>query len=197
MRTPIIAAALAALTAATMPAQAAPTANPVVEMTIARKGKVTLELFVKDAPKTVAHISGLIKKKFYDGIVFHRVVPGFVVQAGDPKSIKWTDKEVASKPDGQGGTVGLGDGGSGLKSLDLEVGAQTHEVGTLGMARSSAPDSGDSQWFINLAPNHGLDGGYCVFGKVTKGMDVVKKITRGDRITKMVVAVARTAPRKR
>ncbi len=184
------------LAACASAAYAAPAANPTVEMTIGGRGKVVLELFPKEAPTTVAHITKLIKQGFYDGIVFHRVVPNFVVQAGDPASAKWSDKEVSAKADGAGGTRGLGGGGSGLKSLPLEVGALTHETGTLGMARSSAPDSGDSQWFINLKPNHSLDGGYCVFGKVTKGMEIVQKIQRGDRITKMVLVSPTAKPAK-
>jgi cyclophilin family peptidyl-prolyl cis-trans isomerase len=181
----VSAIALAALATCSAGAGAGPAANPTVEMVVAGRGKVILELYPKEAPKTVAHITDLIKKGFYNGIVFHRVVPNFVVQAGDPKSIKWSAKEIADKGDGRGGTNGLGDGGSGLASLPLEVGSLTHETGTLGMARSSAPDSGDSQFFINLKPNHSLDGGYCVFGRVLKGMDVVQKIRRGDRITQM------------
>lgn len=190
MKRLFICSAAAALLAWAGSALAGPTANPIVEMTIAGRGKVVMELYPKEAPKTVAHITALIKKGFYNGIVFHRVVPNFVVQAGDPKSVKWTAKEIAEKGDGRGGTNGLGDGGSGLQSLPLEVGSLTHEVGTVGMARSSAPDSGDSQWFINLKPNHSLDGGYCVFGKVIKGMDVVMKIRRGDRITRMALVSA-------
>lgn len=163
----------AAVTAATLcaVALAGPAGNPKLEMTIASRGTVTLELFAKDAPKTTAHIVDLCRKKFYDGILIHRLEPGFVVQAGDPKT----------KTDGIDGPM-IGSGGSG-KNIPFEVNSRTHETGSLGMALS-APRSatGDSQWFINLGPNHQLDGDYCVFGKVSKGMNVVKQIKRGDKI---------------
>ncbi|MCC6731372.1 MAG: peptidylprolyl isomerase [Chthonomonadales bacterium] len=146
---------------------------PKVEITVAHRGKVTIALFPKDAPKTVAHFLGLVRKGFYDGIVVHRVEPGFVVQAGDPqtKTRPFTDPAIGS-------------GGSG-RNIPFERSAKPHEIGTVAMALS-APRSatGDSQWFINLAPNHQLDGDYCVFGKVTKGMDVVRKIKPGDRIVR-------------
>lgn len=161
--------------------------NPMVEVTVAKRGTITIELFQKDAPKTVAHILALVKSGFYNGMVFHRVVPDFVVQCGDPTSKKWSDADILAKDDGQGGTDGLGSGGSG-KTIPFETNSQTHEEGTLGIALSGPrTNTGDSQWFINLKPNHRLDGDYCVFGKVVKGMDVVKRIKRGDRITKMAV----------
>jgi cyclophilin family peptidyl-prolyl cis-trans isomerase len=148
--------------------------NPVYQIVIEKKGTITVELFAKDAPKTVAHIVDLCRKKFYDGILVHRVVPDFVVQAGDPG----TKTRGVSFP-------GVGEGGSG-KNIPFETNRQTHETGTLGMALS-APRSatGDSQWFINLKPNHRLDGDYCVFGRVTKGMDVVNRIAVGDKIVSM------------
>jgi cyclophilin family peptidyl-prolyl cis-trans isomerase len=146
-------------------------ANPTYKMTIEKKGDITIELYAKDAPKTVAHLQELIKKKFYDGMLIHRVEPNFVVQAGDPN----TKTKGVDAP-------GIGSGGSG-KNIPFEENKHTHETATLGMALS-APRSatGDSQWFINLKPNHFLDGNYCVFGKVTKGMDVVAKIVKGDKI---------------
>src|SRR5690349_2251872 len=85
--------AAAALASAAMPARAA-APNPTVEMTIANRGKVVIELFPKEAPKTVAHFLDLVNHKFYNGILFHRVVPDFVVQAGDPASKKYTPQEV-------------------------------------------------------------------------------------------------------
>jgi cyclophilin family peptidyl-prolyl cis-trans isomerase len=157
-------------------AWAGPAANPKLEMTVADRGKVTLELYAKEAPKTTAHIVDLCRKKFYDGILIHRVEPGFVVQAGDPKT----------RTEGIDGPM-IGSGGSG-RNIPFEVNSRTHETGSLGMALS-APRSatGDSQWFINLGPNHQLDGDYCVFGKVTKGMALVKQIKRGDKIVSIRV----------
>ncbi len=153
--------------------------NPVIELTVAERGKITIELFKKDAPKTVAHMLDLFKKKFYDGILIHRVDAGFVVQAGDPQ----TKTKGISGPE-------IGTGGSG-KNIPFETNDKTHEEGTMAMALSGPRSAtGDSQWFINLSPNHMLDGDYCVFGKVTKGMDVVKKIAKGDKIVSMKLSKA-------
>jgi peptidyl-prolyl cis-trans isomerase B (cyclophilin B) len=166
-------------------------ANPRVEMEIEKKGKITMELLPKFAPKTVAHFVKLVNKKFYDGILFHRVEPDFVVQGGDPASKKIDPaklKGLSSREVGE--QFGLGSGGSG-KDVRIPLEANTpHERGTLGLARSSAPDSGDSQFFLNLKANHPLDGQYCVFGKITKGLDVMDKIAIGDRIKSIRVLKA-------
>lgn len=151
-------------------------------MKIEKRGSIVIELFEKDAPKTVAHFLDLVDRKFYDGILFHRVVPKFVAQAGDPESRKVSAAEVAKKSDGHGGTTGLGDGGSG-KTIPFEENTLKHEKGTMGMALDGKRTAtGDSQFFINLVDNHRLNGDYCVFGKVLKGMDIVLKIELGDKI---------------
>src|SRR6266498_3094407 len=87
--------------------------NPAVEIAIEGRGKVVIELFVKDAPKTTGHFIELVRRKFYDGLVFHRVVTGFVAQAGDPGTRKATAQEIAAKDDHAGGTIGFGAAGSG------------------------------------------------------------------------------------
>lgn len=161
--------------------------NVTAVMTVKDRGTVTLEVFPKEAPKTVGHFLDLVRRKFYDGILFHRVVPNFVVQAGDPGSRKLTTQEVAAKDDHAGGTSGLGGGGSGANGstagIPYEETARTHDPGSVSMALSAPrTPTGDSQFFINLKPNHTLDGDYCVFGRVTKGMEIVEKIKRGDRI---------------
>jgi cyclophilin family peptidyl-prolyl cis-trans isomerase len=156
-------------------------ANPQVKMVIAQRGTVVFELYPQAAPKTVAHFLELVNKKFYDGIKFHRIVPNFVAQAGDPKSKNLSPSEFEAHQ--------VGTGGSG-KTVPLEA-KLAHERGTLGLARSQDPDSGDSQFYINLKANHDLDNQYCIFGKVIKGMNVVDKIAVGDRIQSMrVVAPA-------
>jgi cyclophilin family peptidyl-prolyl cis-trans isomerase len=127
-------------------------------------GTIEIELFPKDAPKTVEQITGLIKKGFYNGLTFHRVVPGFVVQGGDPK--------------------GNGTGGSG-KNIPAEFNSNKHVEGTVAMARSADPNSADSQFYISLGTHPHLDNQYTVFGKVVKGMDAVKKIKVGDKMTKV------------
>lgn len=134
-------------------------------MTIETKnGNIEIELFPTEAPKTVARIKELVQKGFYDGLTFHRVVPGFVVQGGDPK--------------------GNGTGGSG-QNLPAEFNAKQHVEGTVAMARSSDPNSADSQFYISLGRHPHLDKNYTVFGQVTKGMDAVTKIQQGDKMVKV------------
>lgn len=129
-------------------------------------GEVTCELYPNEAPKTVARITELVKSGFYNGLTFHRVVPGFVVQGGDP--------------------LGNGTGGSG-KNLVAEFNKHEHVEGTLAMARAADPNSADSQFYISLGRHPHLDGSYTVFGKVTSGMDAVKKIKQGDKMTRVFV----------
>src|SRR3989338_5783879 len=123
-----------------------------------KHGKIEIELYSKDAPKTVERIKELTSQGFYNGLKFHRVEPGFVVQGGDPK--------------------GDGTGGSG-KNLPPEFNKNKHVEGTVAMARSSDPNSADSQFYICLGAAPHLDGSYTVFGQVKKGMDAVKKIGVG------------------
>ena len=163
-------------------------ANPKVTMIVEKRGTITIELFQKDAPKTVGHFLDLVNKKFYDGILFHRYVNNFVVQAGDPKSKTVEGSKIADiTAEEAGEKYQLGSGGSG-STVPLEA-KQPHERGSLGLARSQAPDSGDSQFFFNLQDNHQLDEGYCVFGKITKGLDVMDKIKQGDKITSVRLVV--------
>jgi len=124
-------------------------------------GTVECELYATDAPKTVARIKELAAKGFYNGLTFHRVVPGFVVQGGDPS--------------------GNGTGGSG-QNLAAEFNKRQHVEGTLAMARAQDVNSADSQFYISLGRHPHLDGQYTVFGVVTKGMDAVKKIKQGDKM---------------
>lgn len=119
-------------------------------------GDIKLELYPKDAPRHVNNFVFLAREGFYDGVVFHRVIPGFVAQAGDP--------------------TGTGSGGPGYTIPD-EVNSRKFLDGTLGMAKTSAPDSAGSQWFIDYAPQPNLDGGYTVFGQLIEGRDVLDKIT--------------------
>jgi len=129
-------------------------------------GTIEAELYSKDAPNTVARITELANSHFYDGLTFHRVIPGFVAQGGDP--------------------VGNGTGGSG-KKLKAEFNQKKHIEGTLAMARSADPDSADSQFYICLGAQPHLDNNYTVFGQVVKGMDSVKKIKVGDKMLKVYV----------
>lgn len=152
--------------------------NPQVVMTVEHRGAITIELFPKAAPATVAHFLDLVHRKFYDGILFHRVVPEFVAQAGDPATKGANGVELSKA--GPGADTRFGNGGSG-HNVKLEA-SLPHDRGTLGLARTPDPNTGDSQFFFNLVPNHSLDNAYCVFGKVTKGLSVMDAIKQGDKI---------------
>lgn len=144
-----------------------------------KDGRVTIRLRPDLAPKHVAQIKALVKRGFYNGIVFHRVIPGFMAQTGDP--------------------TGTGTGHSDLPNIPAEFTQTPFKRGTVGMARSSSPDSANSQFFICFADAPFLNGQYTVFGEVTSGMDVVDKIKKGsasnngqvsdpDKIVKMTLA---------
>ena len=151
------------------------------------KGDIKMTFYPEDAPKTVESFVKLSKEGFYDGIRFHRVEPGFVVQGGDPQTKGLSAEEVqaiiARQKSGQyqQGDPALGTGGPGF-NLKAEFNSRKHLEGTLAMARSQSPDSAGSQFYICLAPQPFLDGKYTVFGQVTEGMDVVKALGVGDEI---------------
>jgi cyclophilin family peptidyl-prolyl cis-trans isomerase len=169
---------------------------PRVAVTIEGRGTLVIELSPREAPKTVAHFLALVNKHFYDGILFHRVEPHFVAQAGDPASKKVNPTDIANIPsEDVARRYGLGGGGSGA-TVPLEA-KLPHNRGTIGLARSQDRDSGDSQFFINLQHNHRLDGDYCVFGKIVRGEELIDNIHQGDRIKSMrVVTAAHTSPGK-
>lgn len=126
------------------------------------QGEIVLEFFADKAPMHVANFKKLAKSGFYDGTKFHRVLPGFVIQGGDPNT-----KDSNPNNDGMGGPG---------YSIDAEFNSIQHELGILSMARSADPNSGGSQFFICLGRAKHLDNEYTVFGKVIKGIEVVKKI---------------------
>jgi cyclophilin family peptidyl-prolyl cis-trans isomerase len=139
------------------------------------KGNLVLELFAADVPRTVNNFVFLARQGYYDGSTFHRVIPGFMAQGGDP--------------------TGTGMGGPGYK-FDDEFTKHWHEKGALSMANSGANTNG-SQFFICYAPQHGLDGRHSVFGQLVEGMDVLESITprdpsqrpqfEGDKIIKVTI----------
>ncbi|KQQ23583.1 peptidylprolyl isomerase [Methylobacterium sp. Leaf123] len=144
-----------------------------------KDGQVTIELRPEIAPKHVKQLKTLIGQGFYDGLKFHRVIDGFMVQTGDPK--------------------GNGTGGSTLPNIPAEFSAAPFKRGTVGMARSGSPNSANSQFFICLGDADFLNNNYTVVGVVTSGMDVVDKIKKGskadngsvqnpDKIVKMTLA---------
>ena len=160
------------MTAATSAKAADPDNTLVIELSSG--GNVLIELLPDVAPKHVARIKELAKSGFYDGIIFHRVIPGFMAQTGDP--------------------TGTGTGGSGKGNIMAEFNKKPFKRGTVGAARSQNPNSADSQFFICFERASHLDGQYTVWGEVTEGMDVIDKIAKGepprnpDKIIKATVA---------
>ncbi len=146
-----------------------------VKLTIRDKGEIILQIDLQEAPETGGNFLKLVRENFYDGIKFHRVVPKFVVQAGDPQT------KVLPLDDPR-----IGTGGPGY-NVKFERNNLKHKRGSLGLARAQALDSGGSQFYICLEDLPQLDGNYVVFGKVVKGMDVVDRIVRGDVIEKAEV----------
>ena len=139
--------------------------NPVVTITMADGGVIRAELYPDTAPNTVRNFISLVKKGFYDGLIFHRVIPGFMIQGGDP--------------------TGTGMGGPGYEirgefSTNGFDNGLRHTAGVLSMARAMDPDSAGSQFFIMHAAAPHLDGQYAAFGKVTDGMDVVNRIAETE-----------------
>lgn len=130
-----------------------------------KKGDLVLELFASDVPVTVNNFVFLAREGFYDGTTFHRVIPGFMAQGGDP--------------------TGTGTGGPGYSFAD-EFTKHTHVTGALSMANAGANTNG-SQFFITYAPQHHLDGRHSVFGQLTEGTDVLESIKQGDRITRITI----------
>ena len=123
------------------------------------KGKVIIETLPKIAPNHVKRIKQLVQSEFYDGLIFHRVIEGFMAQTGDPD--------------------GNGTGGSG-KNLKAEFSDYEYKYGTVGMARSTSPDSGDSQFFICFNGCSHLTGQYTVWGQVVSGMETIEKLAIGE-----------------
>lgn len=134
-----------------------------------KQGKIKIKLFPDKAPITCANFVYLAEKGFYNGTLFHRVVPNFVVQGGDPLS-----KDNFSENDGTGGPG---------YAIPAEFNDLPHQAGTVAMARSQDPDSAGSQFYICLSPQPQLDGNYTVFGQVIEGFELVSKIKIGDPIT--------------
>lgn len=138
--------------------------NPIVTFEMESGGKMVAELYPEVAPNTVNNFISLIKKGFFDGLIFHRVIPGFMIQGGDPQG------------------SGMGGPGYEIPGEFTANGFQSdlkHDRGVLSMARSSNPDSAGSQFFIMVDQAPHLDGGYAAFGKVIEGMETADAIVSG------------------
>lgn len=129
-------------------------------------GNIKFKFYDKDAPNTSKRIRELVKQGFYNGLIFHRVVPGFVIQGGDP--------------------TGTGTSGSG-KKLKAEFNERKHVLGTVAMARAQSPDSADSQFYISMGAHPHLDRNYTVFAQVVEGHDIIKKVRQGDKMISVTV----------
>ena len=143
------------------------------------RGTIVAELYDTDAPGTVANFEKLANSGFYDGVKFHRVVPNFVVQGGDPQS-----------RDLPAGDPRIGSGGPGWHiKCETKDNPRTHEVGALSMAHAGK-DTGGSQFFMVLddASTRHLNGKHTVFGQITQGLDVMRQIKQNDHMTKVRVA---------
>ena len=158
---------------------AAIAADPANKLTLelSNGGKVVILMRPDAAPNHVRRIQQLVQAGFYNNVIFHRVIPGFMAQTGDPK--------------------GTGQGGSELPDLAAEFSTLPHLRGSVAMARTSDPNSANSQFYIAFGPNVGLDKKYTIFGRVIAGMDAVDKIAVGEppaEPTKIVRATLEAAP---
>jgi peptidylprolyl isomerase len=167
MRLKVILAAFAVLllgapALAQAPAVVLPTSDPenTLLLDLSTGGRVAIQLRPDLAPRHVERIKTLARQKFYDGLLFHRVIEGFMAQTGDPE--------------------GTGQGGSTLPDLEAEFNALPHLRGVVSMARTDEPNSANSQFFIMLSPKMGLDRKYTAFGRVVSGMNYVDAIARGE-----------------
>jgi len=179
----IVAAALSPAMAQTVAPISAPTAPDLENMLVldlSTGGRVTIQMFPAVAPAHVERIKTLTRQGFYNGVIFHRVIDGFMAQTGDPK--------------------GTGQGGSELPDLKAEFNDTPHLRGTVSMARTNEPDTANSQFFICFQPRFSLDKKYTVFGRVTSGMQFVDAIERGEppvnpsTVTQASIASDKVAP---
>jgi peptidyl-prolyl cis-trans isomerase B (cyclophilin B) len=152
-----------------------PPAGPVLVFET-EKGTFEIETFPSQAPKTVAHIVGLVEKRFYNGLRVHRVAPKFVVQLGDPQTRDMT-KKASWGTGGSGKPIGVAEFSKVLK----------HSIGMVSMAHAGVPERADSQFFIVIGPASHLDGKHQIWGRVSSGMDVVNKLAVPDRIIRATV----------
>ncbi len=140
--------------------------NPIVTITMESGKQIRAELYPEIAPNTVNNFISLINQGYYDGVIFHRVIPGFMIQGGDPKG------------------EGTGGPGYSIKGEFTDNGFENnlkHTRGVLSMARTMIPDSAGSQFFIMVADSPHLDGQYAAFGKITEGIEVADEIVSVDR----------------
>ena len=159
-----------------------PVAGDEVAVLTTSKGTIRVRLDGAGAPIHVANFCELAESGFYDDVKFHRYVPGFVIQGGDPNTRAMAPTDVAAGKPGPDGMPGTGGPGYRIKAEYATNPRNLHEDGALAMARSQHPDSAGSQFYFCLGPQHGLDSGYTVFGQTIEGLDVIGALRAGDVI---------------
>lgn len=150
------------------------TNDPIVVMDT-NKGTIKIEIFKNEAPVTSGNFLDLVSRGFYNGLTFHRYEPGFCIQGGDPKGV------------GTGGYVDPATGRERTIPLEVKPTLKHSAAGIIAMARSNDPNSASSQFYFTLGPANFLDMQYAVFGKVIDGLNVVKELRKGDKMTKVAV----------
>ena len=163
------------------------------------KGTIRVQLAGNDAPIHVGNFVELAQKGFYDGLKFHRYVPGFVIQGGCPNTREATPEQVAAGRAPGLAPFGTGNPGYSIKEEFTTNPNNSHEDGALAMARSMDPNSAGSQFYLCLGPQHNLDSGYTVFGQTIEGKDVIGQLRAGDVIESVVIdnAAESVPPRER
>lgn len=152
------------------------------------QGVIRVKLDCAGAPIHVANFCELAVMGFYDGLKFHRYVPGFVIQGGCPNTRDMTREQVAAGQMGPDGQPGTGGPGWCIQEEFSTNPNNSHEDGALAMARSTHPNSAGSQFYFCLGPQHNLDSGYTVFGSTIEGKDVISRLRAGDEIIRVEIA---------
>ena len=155
------------------------------------RGTIRVRLDGAGAPVHVANFCELAVSGFYDGTKFHRYVPGFVIQGGDPNTKDMSPEDVAAGKRGPKGMPGTGGPGYRIRGEFTTNPNNSHEDGALAMARSQDPNSAGSQFYFCLGPQHGLDSGYTVFGSTIEGRDVISALRAGDVLESVTIDNAR------
>ena len=157
---------------------------------VTSKGTIRVRLDGAGAPVHVANFCELGLSGFYDGTKFHRYVPGFVIQGGDPNTRSMASADVAAGRPGPDGRPGTGGPGYRIKEEYSTNPRNSHEDGALAMARSQDPNSAGSQFYFCLGAQHGLDSGYTVFGQTLEGRDVIESLRSGDVLESVTIGHA-------
>lgn len=163
-----------------------PTGNEVAVFNTS-KGTIRVQLAGNDAPIHVGNFVELAQKGFYNGLKFHRYVPGFVIQGGCPNTRNLSSEEVVAALQNPYSGLGTGNPGYSIKEEFSTNPNNSHEDGALAMARSMHPDSAGSQFYFCLGPQHGLDRDYTVFGQTIEGMEVIRELRAGDVIESITI----------